>query len=57
VSFAAITLYVATQLVFIVVYFVIASDRKLLDIPAYVRTFSPHYIKINHDVSEKCVSV
>jgi len=38
VSFAAITLCVASQRVFIVVsvYFVIDSVRKLLDIPSYV---------------------
>jgi hypothetical protein len=36
VSFAAITLCVASQLVFIVVYFVINSIRKLLDIPSYM---------------------
>jgi hypothetical protein len=38
VSFAAITLCVASQRVFIVVsvYFVIDSDRKLLDTPSYV---------------------
>jgi hypothetical protein len=36
VSFAAITLYVASQRVFIVVvYFVIDSVRKLLDTPSY----------------------
>jgi uncharacterized protein HemY len=36
VSFAAITLCVASQRVFIVVvYFVIDSVRKLLDIPSY----------------------
>jgi hypothetical protein len=37
VSFAAITLYIASQRVFIVVvvYFVIDSVRKLLDIPSY----------------------
>jgi hypothetical protein len=35
VSFAAITLCVASQRVFIVVYFVINSVRKLLDIPSY----------------------
>jgi hypothetical protein len=34
VSFAAVTLCVASQWVFIVVYFVIASVRKLLDIPS-----------------------
>jgi len=38
VSFAAITLCVASQLVFIiiVVYFVIDSVRKLVDIPSYI---------------------
>jgi len=37
VSFAAITLYVASRRVFIVVsvYFVIDSVRELLDIPSY----------------------
>jgi hypothetical protein len=36
VSFAAITLFVASQRVFIVVvYFVIESVRKLLDTPSY----------------------
>jgi len=40
VSFAAITLYVASQRVFIVisVYFVIDSVRKVLDTPSYVAT-------------------
>jgi hypothetical protein len=39
VSFAAITLFVASQRVFIVVsvYFVIDSVRKLLDTPSYPR--------------------
>jgi hypothetical protein len=41
VSFAAITLCVASQRVFIVVYFVIDSARKLLDTPSYdVQGFS-----------------
>jgi len=35
-SFAAITLYVASQRVFIVVYFVFVSIRKLLYIPSYI---------------------
>jgi hypothetical protein len=35
VSYATITLYVASQLVFIVVYFVIDSVRKLLDTLSY----------------------
>jgi hypothetical protein len=38
VSFVAITLFVASQRVFIVVsvYFVIDSVRKLLDTPSYI---------------------
>jgi len=36
VSSAAITLCVASQRVFIVVYFVIDSVRKLLDTPSYI---------------------
>jgi hypothetical protein len=38
VSFAAITFYVASERVFIVVhvYFIIDSVRKLLDTPSYV---------------------
>jgi hypothetical protein len=36
VSFAAITLYVDSQRVFIVVYFVIDSVRKLLDTTLYI---------------------
>jgi hypothetical protein len=35
VSSAAITLFVASQRVFIVVYFVIDSVRKFLDTPSY----------------------
>jgi hypothetical protein len=35
VSFATITLCVASQWVFIVVYFIIDSARKLLDTPSY----------------------
>jgi len=38
VSFSAITLCVASQRVFIVVYFVIDSVRKLLVTPSYIRT-------------------
>jgi hypothetical protein len=48
VSFAAITLYIASQLVFIVVvvvvvvvYFVIDSVRKLLVIPSYYHLMLP----------------
>jgi hypothetical protein len=40
VNFAAITLCVAPQLVFIVVivvYFIIGSVRKLLDTPSYIQ--------------------
>jgi hypothetical protein len=37
VSFAAITLCVASQQVFIVVYFVTDSVRKLLDTPTYTK--------------------
>jgi hypothetical protein len=42
VSFAAITLCVASQRVFIVVsaYFVIDSVRKLLDTPSYILIFT-----------------
>jgi hypothetical protein len=36
VSFAAVTLCVASQRVFVVVYFVIVSVRKLLDILSYI---------------------
>jgi hypothetical protein len=41
VSFAAITLSVTSQRVFIVdvVYFIIDSVRKLLDTPSYMRLF------------------
>jgi hypothetical protein len=50
VSFAAITLCVASQRVFVVVYFVIDSVRKLLDTPSYTiaaippppNLFTPH---------------
>jgi hypothetical protein len=36
VSFAALSLYVASQRVYVVVYFVIDSVRKLLDTPSYM---------------------
>jgi hypothetical protein len=40
VSFAAITLYVASQRAFIIiVYFVIDSVRKLLDTPSYIGSY------------------
>jgi hypothetical protein len=46
VSFAAVTLYVASQRVFIVVvvvvYFVIDSVRKLLDTNSYTALESPY---------------
>jgi hypothetical protein len=38
VSFAAITLCVASQRVFVIVYFVIDSVRQLLDIPSYLHS-------------------
>jgi hypothetical protein len=38
VSFAATTLYVASQPVFIVVYFIIDSVQELLDTPLYSNT-------------------
>jgi hypothetical protein len=41
VSFAAITLRVASQRVFIVVYFVIDSVCTLLDTPSYVHFVDP----------------
>jgi hypothetical protein len=50
VSFAAITLRVASERVFIVVvYFVIDSVRKLLDTPSYVTC-------INHEVPRYVIS-
>jgi hypothetical protein len=42
VSFAAIALCVASQQVFVVVYFVIDSVRKLLDTPSYIITKHLH---------------
>jgi hypothetical protein len=42
VSFVGITLCVASQRVFVVVYFVIDSVRKLLDTPSYMLTLSFH---------------
>jgi hypothetical protein len=42
VSFAAITLCVASQRVFVVVYFVIESVRKLLDTLSYVYHMNTH---------------
>jgi hypothetical protein len=45
VSFAAITLCVASQQVFIVVvYFVIDSVRKLLDTPSSMKLHSPCFV-------------
>jgi hypothetical protein len=48
VSFAAITLCVASQRVFIVnvVYFVIDSVRKLLDTPSYIENVVKHVISL-----------
>jgi hypothetical protein len=69
VSFVAINLSVASQRVFIVVYFVIDSVRKLLDMPSYILRNKELYnlycdqIRSNHgfqrtiytsDVNEKC---
>jgi hypothetical protein len=48
VSFAAITLCVASQRMFIVVYFVIDSVRKLLDTPWYINTVRD--IKSNNNI-------
>jgi hypothetical protein len=48
VSFAAITLYVASQRMFVVVvvYFVIDSVRKLLDTPSYSQSdMSPKFVR------------
>jgi hypothetical protein len=48
VSFATVTLCVASRRVFIVVYLVIDSVRKLLDIPSYVRLeVSRHITGVN----------
>jgi hypothetical protein len=57
VSFAAITLSVASQRVFIVVvYFVIDSVRKLLDTPSYVHYKNDTEIPypVEHFQSIKC---
>jgi hypothetical protein len=40
VSFAAITFCVASQRVFVVVYFVIDSVRELLDTPSYIHNIA-----------------
>jgi hypothetical protein len=49
VSFAAITLCVASQREFIValVYFVIDSDRKLLDTPSYISSSCSFFSGVN----------
>jgi hypothetical protein len=47
VSFAAITLHVASQRVFIVVYFVVDSVRKLLDTPSYTVKQKQRSIRFN----------
>jgi hypothetical protein len=51
VSFAAITLRVVSQLVFIVVYFIIDSVRKLLDTPSYYSKgiWKPVALKCTHN--------
>jgi hypothetical protein len=40
VNFAAITLCIASQRVFVVVDFVIDSFRKLLDTPSYITNYT-----------------
>jgi len=47
VSFAALSFCVASQLAFVVVYFVIDSVRKLLDIPSYI----PAHLTLIGDIS------
>jgi hypothetical protein len=63
VTFAAITLCVASQRVFVVVYFVIDSVRKLLVTPSYifhtvyagvVKAGSWYQIPLYHAVSNVC---
>jgi hypothetical protein len=50
VSFAAITLCVASQRVFvIIVYFVIDSVRKLMDIPSYRRGTEDIILKLTFE--------
>jgi len=58
VSFAAITLCVASQRVFIVVsvYFVIDSVRKLLDTPSYICS-DDYWPKFKGDMLNFCVSL
>jgi len=55
VSFAAVTLCVASQRVFIVVvvYFVIDTVRKLLATPSYTGIWEHHRKYIHHKVSIK----
>jgi hypothetical protein len=55
VSFAAITLCVASQRVFVVVYFVIDSVRKLLDTPSYHVLISPVLATCPTDVVFLCL--
>jgi hypothetical protein len=50
VSFAAITLCVASQQVFIVVYFIIDSVWKLLDTPLYVAYHTQQTCRFFNDV-------
>jgi hypothetical protein len=55
VSFVAITLFVASQLVFIVVsvYFVIDSVRELLDTPSCIAAgFSPRAVRVGFVVEK-----
>jgi hypothetical protein len=53
VGFAAITLCVASQRVFIVVYFVIDSVRKLSDTPSHHKKVN--LINIRMDICEFCI--
>jgi hypothetical protein len=59
VSFAAITLCVASRRVFIVVYFVIDSVRKLLDTPSYTsssNTYTEAGNQYEHRFLYNCVA-
>jgi hypothetical protein len=58
VSFAAITLFVASQRVFIaVVYFVIGSVRKLFDTRSYTGSTKVNDVVLNASVKRKKLSL
>jgi hypothetical protein len=59
VSFATITLYVATQWMFIVVYFIIDSDRKLLDTALYewIQMFKNGWPSVNDVECLGCLTI